>query len=164
MVSWGRSVSALRSAGRLSTASTINVSFQDRSLLHISRACIPVPYPHSYQSQVWYYVMIRSSSSSGRQGIYPARSPPKLNSANHSMSVVSGFPSGLVVISFFPVQLLNLDVSHDLDLSDFPVYKGNTTITFNSYPDRSSNRWGREGKEKTWTGRLGPATFQQGPC
>jgi hypothetical protein len=66
-----------------------------------------------------------------------------------------GFPSGLADISFFPGQLLNLDVSHDLDLSDFSVYKGNTTITFDSCPDRSSNRcWGRKGKEKTWTGRL----------
>ncbi|KIK35687.1 hypothetical protein CY34DRAFT_811968 [Suillus luteus UH-Slu-Lm8-n1] len=131
-------------------------------LLHSSRACIPVPYPHPHQSQVLYYVMIRSSFSSGRQGVYPARSSPKVNSANHSMSVVSGFPSGLADISFFSGQLLK---SHDLDLSDFfPVYKGNTTITFDSCPDRSSNRWGRIGKEKTWTGHLGPTTFRQGPC
>ncbi|KIK33917.1 hypothetical protein CY34DRAFT_813264 [Suillus luteus UH-Slu-Lm8-n1] len=102
MVLWGRS--ALRSAGRLSTVSTTNVPFQDHSLLHISRACIPVPYPHPHQSQVSYYVMIRSSFSSGRQGIYPARSSPKLNPANHSMPVVSGFPSYLADsdISSFP--------------------------------------------------------------
>ncbi|KIK42605.1 hypothetical protein CY34DRAFT_804753 [Suillus luteus UH-Slu-Lm8-n1] len=161
MVLWCRS--PLRSAGRLSTASTTDVPFQDRSLLHISRACIPVPYPHPHQSQVTYYVMIRSSFSSGRQGIYPARSSPKLNSAN-SISVVSGFPSGLADISSFSGQLLNLDVSHDLDLSDSPIYKGSTTVTFDSCPDRSSNRWGRIGKEKTWTGRMGPTTFQQEPC
>jgi hypothetical protein len=162
MVLWCRSVSALRSAGRLSTASTTNVPFQDRSLLHISRACIPVRYPHPHQSQVLYYVMIRSSFSSGRQGIYPVRSSPKVNPAN-SISVVSGssFPSGLADISSFSGQLLNLDVSHDLDLLDFPVYKGNTTITSDSCPDRSSNRWGRKGKEKTWSG---PTTLQQGPC
>ncbi|KIK39001.1 hypothetical protein CY34DRAFT_808755 [Suillus luteus UH-Slu-Lm8-n1] len=94
MVLWGRSVSAFRSAGRLFTASTTNVPFQDRSLLHISRTCIPVPYSHPHQSGVSYYVTIRSSFSLGREGIYTARSSPKLNSADHSMSVVSGFPSG----------------------------------------------------------------------
>ncbi|KIK39021.1 hypothetical protein CY34DRAFT_808788, partial [Suillus luteus UH-Slu-Lm8-n1] len=149
---------------RLSTASTTNVPFQDRSLLHISRTRIPVPYPHPHQSRVSYYTMIRSSFYLGWQGIYTARSSPKLNSANHSMSIVSGFPSGFIDISFFPGQLLNLDVSHDLDLSDFSVHKGNTTITFDSCPDRSSDRWGRKGKERLGLDVWDPQLFNRDPA
>jgi hypothetical protein len=86
--------------------------------------------------------MIRPSFS-GYRGIYPARSSPKLNSAHHSISTAQSSPVSPLVfasLSSFPGQQPpNLDVSHDLHLSDFPAYTGNMIFAFDPHARRSSN-------------------------
>ncbi|KAG1783387.1 hypothetical protein EV702DRAFT_257136 [Suillus placidus] len=113
-------VSASRSTGKLSTASTTNVPFD----------------------AAYYFSSQEPSFSSGHRGIYPARSSPKLNSANHSTSTARSSPVSPLVfadMSSFPGQPLYRDVSYNPDLSDFPAYKGNTMIAFDSCAHRSSN-------------------------
>ncbi|KAG2106997.1 uncharacterized protein F5147DRAFT_837601 [Suillus discolor] len=113
-------VFASRSIGKLSTESATNV---------------PVETSHYFTSQ-------EPSFSSGQRGIYSTRSSPKLNSPDHSTSTAQWSPVSPLVfadMSSFPGQPPNTDVSHDLDLSDFPACKCNTIITFGSCAHRSSN-------------------------
>ncbi|KAG2337304.1 hypothetical protein BDR05DRAFT_796149 [Suillus weaverae] len=113
-------VSASRSTGKLSTTSTTNLPFEAA---------------HYCSSQ-------EPSFSSGHRGIYPARSSPKLNSTNHFISTAQSSPVSPLVfadMSSFPGQPPHCDVSYNPDLSDFPAYKGNTMIVFDSCTHRSSN-------------------------
>ncbi|KAG1902678.1 uncharacterized protein F5891DRAFT_1022892 [Suillus fuscotomentosus] len=110
-------VFASRSVGKSSTENTTNV---------------PVKTSHYSTSQ-------EPSFSSGQRGIY---STPKLNSPNHSTSTAQWSPVSPLVfadMSSFPGQPPNIDVSHDLDLSDFPACECNTIITFGSCAHRSFN-------------------------
>ncbi|KAG2144688.1 uncharacterized protein EDB93DRAFT_1152750 [Suillus bovinus] len=113
-------VSDSRSTGKLSTESSTNIPAETAN----------------------YFTSQEPSFSSGQREIYPARSSPKLNSANHSTSTAQWSPVSPLVfadMSSFPGQPPNLDASHDIDLSDLSACKGNAIITFDSCARSSSN-------------------------